>query len=549
MNAGTHRQLTGRPGVAGAALGHLRHVDPPVSAPVPASASGVTGDPVAAVLAAFDAATADLTAMAAELRRAGQAEPADIADTTALIAEDTDLRDGVLSSIQSGHSADAAVSHVAEEFAGTLAALPDPTLAARAADVRAVGRRVRARLRGQAPQVAGAGPAALAVLSGYEVTADDLLTAGTGLAGAVSTLGGASAHTAIVARALGVPVVFGVDLRGVPEGTELVIDGATGTVVVAPRDAERAAAVAATRTARARRDALAAQRGSPCRTRDGWPVTLLANVGSVVEADAAVAAGAAGVGLLRTEMPFLSAPRWPTRAEHVAALAPVLRQFAGAAVTVRTLDFAADKLPPFLRGEGHGSPSTTRGLALMLAAGDAFADQFRAILEAGSDVDLRVMIPMVSGVTELRACRALLAKAATEAGIGPPALGAMVELPEAVAAAGDLAAEADFLSIGSNDLTAAILGLDRRDPALTPALAAEPAVLRAIAAVVEAGARYGTPISVCGDAAADPTAAPLLVGLGVDTLSVAPAALDEVRALVRDVDRTAMRVTSRASAR
>jgi phosphoenolpyruvate-protein kinase (PTS system EI component) len=175
----------------------------------------------------------------------------------------------------------------------------------------------------------------------------------------------------------------------------------------------------------------------------------------------------------------------------------------------------------------------------MLAAGDAFADQFRAILEVGAEVDLRVMIPMVAGAAELRACRALLAKAAAEVGTAVPPLGAMVELPEAVATIDTLAAEADFLSIGSNDLTAAILGYDRRDPALTPARTAEPVVLRAIEAVVEAAARHGRPVSLCGDAAADPDVVPLLLRLGVDTLSVPPAALDEVRALVRGVDLTA----------
>ncbi|HEU4424331.1 MAG TPA: putative PEP-binding protein, partial [Pilimelia sp.] len=266
-----------------------------------------------------------------------------------------------------------------------------------------------------------------------------------------------------------------------------------------------------------------------------------ANVGSVAEADAAVAAGAPGVGLLRTEMPFLTAAGWPTVAAHVAALAPVLRRFPGAPVTVRTLDFAADKLPSFLRAGAAGlaGGAAGRGLPLMLAAGDAFADQFRAILDAGAGVDLRVMIPMVAGVDELRACRALLAKAAAEAGTATPPLGAMVELPDAVAAIEALAAEADFLSIGSNDLTAAILGLDRRDPALTPARAAEPAVLRAIEAVVGAAARHGRPVSVCGDAAADPDVVPVLLRLGIGTLSVAPAALDEVRALVRDTDVTA----------
>jgi len=515
------RALHGRSGVAGGALGRLHHTDPPAQSTVDEGA-----DP----LAAFDAVAADLAALAGRLRAAGQAAPADIADTNALIAEDPDLRDAVATAVHTGQSAGAAVTHAIEGYADTLARLPDPMLAARAADVRAVGRRVLARLGGQAPPATGDGPT---VVSGHEVTADDLLTAGAGLAGAVSYVGGGNAHTAIVARALGVPLVFGLDLRAVPEGAELLLDGAAGTVVVAPTEAERAAALAATLAATQRRDALAAQRGRPCRTRDGHPVTVLANVGSEAEAEAAVAAGAPGVGLLRTEMPFLTATHWPTRAEQVTALTPVLRRFPGAPVTVRTLDFGADKLPPFLRGAGGGAGRAAPPTS------EAITDQFRAILAAGSGVGLRVMVPMVAGVDELRACRALLAKAAAEAGTPAPPLGAMVELPEAVADADALAAEADFLSIGSNDLTAAILRLDRRDPALTPARAADPVVLDAIGAVVAAAARHGTPVSVCGDAASDPYAVPRLLRQGVDTLSVAPAALDEVRALVRDTDLTA----------
>jgi phosphocarrier protein FPr len=169
----------------------------------------------------------------------------------------------------------------------------------------------------------------------------------------------------------------------------------------------------------------------------------------------------------------------------------------------------------------------------MLARPDAFADQFRSLLRAGAETDLRIMIPMVADVGELRACRAVLDQVAAELGVTTPPLGIMVELPEAVAAADALAREAAFFSIGSNDLTSQILGLDRRDPAATPALAAHPAVLRAIAAVVSAAHRHGRQVSVCGDAAAHPLVTPLLVGLGCDSLSAAPAALDEVRARVR----------------
>jgi phosphoenolpyruvate-protein kinase (PTS system EI component) len=169
----------------------------------------------------------------------------------------------------------------------------------------------------------------------------------------------------------------------------------------------------------------------------------------------------------------------------------------------------------------------------MLAQPDAFTDQLRSLLRAGAETDLRIMIPMVADPDELRTCRRLLERAADDVGVAVPPLGIMVELPEAIVHADTLAREADFFSIGSNDLTCQLLHLDRRDPAATPAMAAHPAVLNAIATAVKAAHRHGRRVSVCGDAAADPHVVPLLIGLGCDTLSVAPAALDEVRARIR----------------
>jgi phosphoenolpyruvate-protein kinase (PTS system EI component) len=228
-----------------------------------------------------------------------------------------------------------------------------------------------------------------------------------------------------------------------------------------------------------------------------------------------------------------TARSWPSYAQHTAALVPVFRRLARQPVTVRTLDFADDKLPPFLAGEGG---RIGRGLPLMLAEPDAFADQFRAILTAGAATDLRIMIPMVAAADELAVCRDLLAKAAVDVGVAPPPLGAMIELPEAVADIDAIAAAADFLSIGSNDLTCQILGLDRRDPAATPAMAAHPDVQAAIAKVVTTGHRRQLLVSVCGDAAANAEVIPLLVALGCDILSVAPSAVDEVRAHVRRIE-------------
>jgi phosphoenolpyruvate-protein kinase (PTS system EI component) len=534
----------GQTAAGGVALGRLRRVDrtPAPAEPVRTDRAAVGGtggtggtgrtggmsgtgeDAVAGGMGldgAFATVVAELAALADDLRRAGRDEAADIVDTNLLIAGDPELRAEIDAAVAGGGSSEAAVRTAVEHHAELLAALPDPVLASRAADVRSVGRRLLAALRAGDTIEAGASEQSTAgdgpqILAAYEISADDLLTAGDGVAGALSVLGGAGAHAAIVARGLGVPLVVGLDpaVLAMPDGTEVAIDGSTGTVIVSPDEHERATALAAAAAGRDRRASLAAHRGRPTLTRAGRRITVLANVGSVAEAEMARDAGAEGIGLLRTEMPFLAAVQWPSFAEHVAALAPILKQFGGLPVTVRTLDFGADKVPPFL------DQANTRGLLPT----HALVEQFRAIAEA-ADAHVKIMIPMVSSAAEVRTCRALLSKPNMP-------LGAMVETPEAVANASALAAEADFLSIGTNDLTAALLGLDRRDPSLTPARAAEPVVLDAIETVLAAAAETATPVSVCGDAAGDPAVIPHLVRLGCTTLSVAPAALDEVRALI-----------------
>jgi multiphosphoryl transfer protein len=498
------------------------------------------GDGEAAVAAAFDAVPVDLERLAAGLREQGLIEPAQIVEASILIARDPDLRKAVDEEVAAGHSPRAAITRATEHFALILAGLDNPILAARATDVRAVGHRLAAATVGAAPATIAVepgprGPAGRRILAGWEVTADDLLVNAGAVAGAVTVVGGATAHVGIVARSLGIPVLFGVDpaVLDLPEDTDVLVDTRSGRVVVEPDEMERQLAVAEADAVDARRTRLAAGRTVDVSTRDGQAVVVLANVASTAEAELAVRMAAPGVGLLRTEMPFLGAARWPTYEEHLAELTAVLRPLAGRPVTVRTLDFADDKLPPFLRvgQEGPLGP----GLPLLLAEPAAFGAQLRAIIEAGirCDVGVSIMIPMVDSVATLQRCRDLVATAASAVGVAPPPVGAMVELREAVAAIDELARVSDFFSIGTNDLTASILGLGRRDPLLTPARLREPEVLDAVARTVRAGRDRGRTVSVCGDAASDPNLVPDLVELGCRTLSVAPSMMDEIREAVR----------------
>ena len=524
----TRHAYPGHPASPGTALGVLHRTDRPRTHS--ALPRRTAGDPAAQVTDAFDAVAARLQDLSAALREQGKDEQADIMEVNGYIALDGDLRGQAVARAREGQPVAVAIRQAVDSYAGLIGALDDPTLAERAADVRQVGRQALAWLHGDT----GPAPDQPLVLVAHEVGAADLLEPGRTVIAAASVTGGPNSHAAIVARSLGIPLLLAVDpqLLDLPDGQEILLDAEHVTAVIHPDPEERATALHAMDAARTRRLALAEERHLPAETLDGHRVVLRANVATPAEARAALAADAEGVGLLRTELPFLQAADWPTESRHAAALVPVLRALTGQPVTVRTLDFADDKLPPFL-SKGREGQRLGRGLPLMLARPDAFADQFRSLLRAGAETDLRIMIPMVADVGELRACRALLDRVAAELGVAAPPLGIMVELPEAVAAADALARESAFFSIGSNDLTSQILGLDRRDPAATPALAAHPAVLRAIATVVEAAHRYGRQVSVCGDAAAHPLVTPLLLGLGCDSLSAAPAALDEVRARIR----------------
>ncbi|MDX6411438.1 MAG: multiphosphoryl transfer protein [Gaiellaceae bacterium] len=336
-----------------------------------------------------------------------------------------------------------------------------------------------------------------------------------------------------MARAFGVPMVVaaGDDLLGLAD-TELIVDGDVGDVVAAPERAtlERARNEIAQRKRRSKE--LERSRGLPAKTTDGVSIRLLCNAATAAEVDAGLRAGADGVGLLRTELAFLEARAWPSEDEHVAALAAPLRRLHGRIATVRTFDFGADKTPPFLEGEPR------RGLTLALAHPDALAAQLRAILRAGAGTELRVLLPLVETPAQLRRVRVLLLEAMQAVGwVGlPPALGAMIETPDAARHALDIALEADFLSIGTNDLVQYTLGLDRELPVASAQTAADPAVLSLVAAVTAAAAGAGLEVEVCGEAAGEPPLAALFVGLGVRELSVSAARVDEVRAAVRSLD-------------
>lgn len=537
----SQRVLHGLAAAGGVAVGRALVVHDPE----PAETEGAGGEAEQdRAVAALGLVADELGRLAQVARAAGRAEEADILDANRLIAQDPELLEEVRALADSA-SAAASVRRATARHADLLSALDDPLLAARAADVRQLGRRA-ARLLSGAPTFSPPRfPAILVARDLGPADVAELELAGGRVRGIALAEGAGTSHVAIMARSLELPMAVGLgdELLETREGEEIVLDGENGVVVVAPAPHVRRRALAAVERRLGERRTLAQARDLPAVTRDGRELKLLCNASTSAEVAAGLAAAAEGVGLLRTELAFLEFETWPEEADHVACLEPVLAPLAGRIATVRTLDFGADKTPPFLAG------TTERGLALTLAHPEALTDQLRAFLRAAAGARLRILLPMVEAPDELRTARRLLFEALdTTAWTGAaPEVGAMIETPAAAGRAQEIAAEAAFLSIGTNDLVQYTLGLDRELPLASAQAAADPAVLGHVATVVEAAHARGIPVEVCGEAAGEPPLVALLVGLGVDELSVAPARLDEVRAVVRGLSFAAAARTALAA--
>ncbi|GGP87004.1 phosphoenolpyruvate--protein phosphotransferase [Streptosporangium pseudovulgare] len=499
--------------------------------PVPEPGAGHGGD-AEAERARAERALADVAAdLEARGARAG-GEAREILNAQALMALDPGLATGVAELIDAGASAARAVYEAFGAYRAMLAGAGG-YLGARVADLDDIRDRAIAVLDGRPPP---GPPSSRDALDGppgpYVLVARDLAPADTAalspdvVAAFVTEEGGPTSHTAILARALGVPAVVACPgAASIAAGTPLLVDGAAGTVRPAPPDADVAAALGA---AAGREAALAAAIG-PGATADGHPVPLLANIGGPDDVEAALAHGAEGVGLFRTEFLFLGRSAAPGEREQEEAYLAVLDAFPGGRVIVRALDAGADKPLAFLpppRPEPNPALGE-RGLRLLRAHPEILETQLRALARAAarSRADLQVMAPMVATAEEA----AWFAAACREAGL--PSAGVMIEIPSAAVRAADLAAEAGFFSVGTNDLAQYTLAADRQVGALTGLQDPwQPALLDLVGLAVAGAAERGRPCGVCGEAAGDPALACVLVGIGVTSLSMAAPALPAVRA-------------------
>lgn len=476
-----------------------------------------------AALAAYDVAAQEVADGYLRRARAASGDAATVLTASAGLARDPGLRDAVALDIRAGADPVAAVRAGVDRFVAVLADLGG-LMAERVSDLRDVERRLTARLIG-APEPGLDLPDTPSV-----VVVDDLAPADAAGLDADRVLalvlrrGGPTSHTAIVARQLGIPCVVGVaGVALVTDGTPLLVDGASGSVEVDP---DAAAARRRADADAAHRAALAAWTG-PGRTRDGRPVEILANVSDGASARAAAAAPVQGVGLLRTELSFLGRTHEPTVAEQAASYGEVLAAFPDRHVVLRTLDAGSDKPLAYAGPDGEHNPALgVRGLRLSTDDPGLLDRQLDAIAAAAAATggDAWVMAPMVATLAEAEGFAAKVRARGLRAGI-------MVEVPSAALLAHRMLEVVDFLSIGTNDLAQYTMAADRTTADLAYLTDPwQPAVLQLVAITADAGRHARKPVSVCGEAAADPLLACVLVGLGVGSLSMAPAAVRSVGA-------------------
>jgi phosphocarrier protein FPr/phosphocarrier protein len=452
------------------------------------------------------------------------------------ILDDPELAARARAQIAEGKSAGYAWRSAVQEQVALLKALKDPRLAERASDLVDLERQVLTALGGGEAVAMTLPPDAI-------LLAQDILPSqlagidASRLAGVAMAEGGPTSHAAILAASMNIPalVACGAALLNIPEGAVLLLDADRGRLTVDPPLEIREKITSQIAVKREARRIALANAQALCHTKDGVRIEICANLGSVEEAVTAVAAGAEGCGLLRTEFLFLDRQSPPDEAEQTAIYRAIADALGGRPLVVRTLDIGGDKPAAYLPFPPEENPALgLRGVRVSLWRPDLLATQLRAILQGIPLAQCRIMVPMIASLDELRQVRRILDQARADLGIADPVpLGVMIETPAAAITADILAADADFFSIGTNDLTQYSLAMDRGNARLAAQFdALHPAVLRLIAATVKGADVHGRSTGVCGGLGSDVTAAPILIGLGVRSLSGTASQIAELKAVI-----------------
>jgi len=486
---------------------------------------------------AMETAKGQLSALRAQLH--AKADPAKAAIFAAHeeLIEDPDLLEIVESAIAKGKSAAFAWKKAVTTHADRLASLRNPLLAQRANDLRDVGLRVLYILTGTTVKASDYPPNTILI-------AEDLTPSDTAaldrsrVMGFCTTRGGATSHVAILARSLGLPALAGTEPAAleIANGTNVVLDGNKGTLRLNPAPDEMTRIRSAQARAEERRKEDLAHAHEPAITRDGKRIEVVANIGGLKDAKQVVDFGGEGVGLLRSEFLFMERNSAPTEEEQFEAYKAIAQAIGNSRpLIIRTLDVGGDKPLAYLPIPKEDNPFLgQRGVRAALDRPDILRAQLRAILRSASFGKVNVMFPMISTLEELREVKAILAEEAARLGVGSIPTGIMVEVPAAAVMASQFAREADFFSIGTNDLTQYTLAMDRGHPKLAPQVdGLSPGVLHLIAHTVKGAHAAGRWVGVCGGIASDPHGVPILIGLGVDELSISIPAIPAIKGQIR----------------
>lgn len=535
--------ISGIPSVSGIGIGTAVVVYPPADlSAVPDRHAEDIEQEILSFEHALLATRNEITHLSLRLKDSLPEEEASIFDVYLRMLDSQSLGAEVISKIREGFWAQSALRQVIKKHVRHFESLEDEYLRERAIDFKDLGRRVLVYL--QADQIDAVEYAEKTILVGEEITAADLAKVPEGcLVGMVSAGGSSSSHVAILAKALGVPTVMGATGMSISQlaGKSIIVDGYYGQVYVSPTPqllTEFAQIVAEEQRLNAK---LIELRNKPAETTDGHRVSLLVNMGLAVDASLSLSVGAEGVGLYRTEVPFMVRDCFPTEDEQYVVYRQLLQAFAPRPVIMRTLDIGGDKSLPYFPVEEENPFLGWRGIRVTLDHPEVFLVQIRAMLRASKELNnLKIMLPMVSGVGELDEALLLIQQAYRELveekeSISYPQIGVMIEVPSAVYQAKDFAKRVDFLSVGSNDLTQYLLAVDRNNTRVASLYdPLHPALLQALNQVILAGHSENKPIGICGEMASDPITVILLLAMGFDSLSMNSKSLPKVKWVIRN---------------
>jgi phosphotransferase system enzyme I (PtsP) len=537
-------KFVGVPGSPGAAVGTAVVVLPPADLEV---VPDKTVDDIAAELTLFNNALegvrADMRALSAKMATQLRPEERALFDVYLMMLEDAALGNEVVKVIKTGQWAQGALRHVVSEHVNRFELMDDAYLRERASDVKDLGRRLLAYLQQARQQT-------LVYPDNCILVSEELSPAMLGevpegkLVGLVSVQGSGNSHVAIFARAMGIPTVMGVvDLPySKIDGIQLIVDGYHGEVFTNPSEVLRKQYADVVEEERQLAQGLDALRALPCETLDGHRMPLWVNTGLLADVKRAQERGAEGVGLYRTEVPFMINERFPSEKEQLATYREQLQAFHPLPVTMRTLDIGGDKALSYFPIKEDNPFLGWRGIRVTLDHPEIFLVQTRAMLKASEGLNnLRILLPMISGIQELEEALHLIHRAWGEVrdegtDVPLPPIGVMIEIPAAVYQTRELARQVDFLSVGSNDLTQYLLAVDRNNPRVADLYDfLHPAVLQALRIVVAGAHAEGKPVSICGEMAGDPACAVLLMAMGFDGLSMNATNLPKVKWLLRQL--------------